>query len=79
MLGTLLQQPNSSSDGVNLELGWDLRMLYLICMKDLCSHWLSFNLLSVIPSVIVSISISVFIEVSVLSFGLELVDIVNHC
>ena len=79
MLGTLLQQPNSSSDGVNLELGCDLRMLYLICMKDLCSQWLSFNLLSVIPSVIVSISISVFIEVSVLSFGLELVDIVNHC
>ena len=79
MLGTPLQQPNSSSDGVNLELGCNLRMLYLICMKDLCSHWLSFNLLSVIPSVIVSISISVFTEVSVLSFGLELIDIVNHC
>ena len=30
MLGTLLQQPDSSSDGVNLELGCDLRMLYLI-------------------------------------------------
>ena len=41
--------------------------------------WLSFNLVSVIPSVIVSISISVFTEVSVLRFGLELVDIVNHC
>ena len=48
-------------------------------LKDVCSHWLSFNLVSVIPSVIVSISISVFTEVSVLSFGLELVDIVNHC
>ena len=30
MLGTLLQQPNSSNDGVNVELGCDLRMLYLI-------------------------------------------------
>ena len=30
MLGTLLQQPNGSSDGVNLELGCNLRMLYLI-------------------------------------------------
>ena len=46
---------------------------------DFCSHWLSFGPVSVILSVIVSIPISVFTEVSVLSFGLELVDIVNHC
>ena len=30
-------------------------------------------------SVIVSISLSVFTEVLVVSFGLELVDIFNHC
>ena len=36
-------------------------------------------LISVTLSVTASISISVFTEVSVLSFGLEVVDIVNHC
>ena len=36
-------------------------------------------LISVTLSVTASISISVFTEVSGLSFGLELVDIVNHC
>ena len=46
---------------------------------DFCSHWVLFGVVSVIVSVLVSISISVFTEVSVLSFGLELFDIVNHC
>ena len=43
-----------------------------------CSYWLLFGLVSVILSVIVSIFNSLFTEVSVLNFGLELVDIVNH-
>ena len=46
---------------------------------DFCSHWLIIWPSSVILSVIVSIPISVFTEVLVLSFGLGLVDIVNHC
>ena len=80
-LGTLLHQPNSSGDVVNHE-GCNLWILYLIWKNmsgDFCSHWRLFCLVSVILSVIVSISISVFTEVLVLSFGLELVDIVNHC
>ena len=36
-------------------------------------------LISVILSVTASVSIPFFTEVSVLSFGLELVYIVNHC
>ena len=42
---------------------------------DFCSHWRLFCLVCVILSVIVK----VFTEVLILSFGLELVDIVNHC
>ena len=76
-LGTLLHQPNSSGDVVNHE-GCNLWILYLIWKNmsgDFCSHWRLFCLVSVILSVIVK----VFTEVLVLSFGLELVDIVNHC
>ena len=47
---------------------------------DFCPHWRLFSLVSpLILSVIVSISISVFTVVSVLSFGRELVDTFIHC
>ena len=39
---------------------------------DFCSHWLLFGLVSVILSFIVSIPISVFTEVSVLSLDSNL-------
>ena len=39
---------------------------------DFCSHWLLFSLVSVILSFIVSIPISVFTEVSVLSLDSNL-------
>ena len=52
--------------------------------KNVTEWWLLFTLASIFhsfrnSSVIVSISISVFTEVLVVSFGLEVVDIFNHC